>query len=379
MKKSDICTDSMLEGATTAVAGDEIRKMEGNEKLKYSLMGKAAAAARENVDTTTTTTSNGGVDMTVLTETLEALDAGKETSASLQYQVESLNRSEMIMDSTQYVLDKARVVLRGMTYLGSIRNYFSEEPILRRSEDIPDGDILEGFLCSECKAMFEGPDSLQCHYATCHMDDDAYQNWNPYSCDMEDPTLQTQQEYIDALLPVVGEMNVLSRTMDASMRRQNDSLCRMNVKQDTLKDDTLLVTRKASRIAGLRKEKKRGGQNPAYRIVVLSQVGGGSSGKPSYMCVEGRNVQLVEEEVTASGSWQLHDLGNGFCGFRSCLSNKWLGQGPLGGVRCSAHRLGRWEEWQRVDDGGSSPSPTRSLFPIFCTCLKKNEKPASLT
>ncbi len=126
MKKSDICTDSMLEGATTAVAGDEIRKMEGNEKLKYSLMGKAAAAARENVDTTTTTTSNGGVDMTVLTETLEALDAGKETSASLQYQVESLNRSEMIMDSTQYVLDKARVVLRGMTYLGSIRNYFSE-------------------------------------------------------------------------------------------------------------------------------------------------------------------------------------------------------------------------------------------------------------
>ncbi len=64
---------------------------------------------------------------------------------------------------------------------------------------------------------------------------------------------------------------------------------------------------------------------------------------------------------------------------RSCLSNKWLGQGPLGGVRCSAHRLGRWEEWQRVDDGGSSPSPTRSLFPIFCTCLKKNEKPASLT
>ncbi len=57
------------------------------------------------------------------------------------------------------------------------------------------------------------------------------------------------------------------------------------------------VTRKASRIAGLHKEKKGGGKNPAYRIVVLSQVGGGSSGKPSYMCVEGRNVQLVEDEV----------------------------------------------------------------------------------
>ncbi len=126
MKKSDICTDSMTEGTTTAVACDDIRRMEGNEKLKYSLMGNAAAAVRENIDTTTTTTSNGGVDMTVLTETLEALDVGKETAASLQYQVESINRSEMIMDSTQYVLDKARVVLRGMTYLGSIRNFFSE-------------------------------------------------------------------------------------------------------------------------------------------------------------------------------------------------------------------------------------------------------------
>ncbi len=79
---------------------------------------------------------------------------------------------------------------------------------------MPDGDILEGFLCSECKAMFEGPDSLQYHYAACHMDDDAYQNWNPYSCDMEDPTLQTQQEYIDALLPVVGRIGMYTTTIN---------------------------------------------------------------------------------------------------------------------------------------------------------------------
>ncbi len=38
------------------------------------------------------------------------------------------------------------------------------------------------------------------------------------------------------------------------------------------------------------------------------------------------------------------------------MSKKWLGQGPLGGVRCTARRLGRWEEWQRVDDGEGSPS-----------------------
>ncbi len=106
--------------------GEEIERMSDNEKLKQSLVGDAAS--RENVDITTTNTMSycGGVDTMVLTETLEALDVGKETAASLQDQEERLRRSENIMDSTQYVLDKARVVLRGMTFLGSIRNFFSE-------------------------------------------------------------------------------------------------------------------------------------------------------------------------------------------------------------------------------------------------------------
>ncbi len=129
MRKSATPTAPMVEGSTTAVAGEEIHKVvEGNEKLKSSLVGNAATSAvRENVDTiTATTTSNYGVDESVLAETVEALDVGKETASALQYQVESINRSEMIMDSTQYVLDKARVALRGMTYIGSVRNFFSE-------------------------------------------------------------------------------------------------------------------------------------------------------------------------------------------------------------------------------------------------------------
>ncbi len=70
-----------------------------------------------------------------------------------------------------------------------------------------DGEILEGFLCSECKAMFEGPDPLQQHYAACHVDHgnyDMYLHSNPSSCNIQDPTIQAQQDYIDSLLPVVG-------------------------------------------------------------------------------------------------------------------------------------------------------------------------------
>ncbi len=119
-KKSDVCTDLRMEG-TAAVNGGEDGRMEDNEKLKRDLMGDAYV--KEHVNTKT---SNCGVDTMILTETLEALDVGKETAASLQDQEERLSRSELLMDSTQYVLDKARVTLRGMTFLGSIRNFFSE-------------------------------------------------------------------------------------------------------------------------------------------------------------------------------------------------------------------------------------------------------------
>ncbi len=233
-----------MEG-TSADSVGEVGWMDNNEKLKRELMGDAYV--QENVNTKAS--NGGGIDPMILTETLEALDVGKEAAISLQDQKERLSRSELFMDSTQYVLDKAMVALRGMTFLGSIRNYFSEvssrlgwcddwlhcfivssssrspqrckhvrlsfyllfvcppskEPVLRRSNDMPDGELLEGFLCSECKTMFEGPDSLRQHYEACHLDgnDVLYHTDHPF-CDLQDTTIQAQQEYIDALLPVVG-------------------------------------------------------------------------------------------------------------------------------------------------------------------------------
>ncbi len=45
----------------------------------------------------------------------------------------------------------------------------------------------------------------------------------------------------DFYLSCPGEMNVLSQSMGTSIRQQNNSLRRMNSKQETLKDNTLLV------------------------------------------------------------------------------------------------------------------------------------------
>ena len=41
---------------------------------------------------------------------------------------EKLDRSEVVLDSTKYALDRSARVLRGMTFWGKIQNAFSDDP-----------------------------------------------------------------------------------------------------------------------------------------------------------------------------------------------------------------------------------------------------------
>lgn len=41
---------------------------------------------------------------------------------------ERLERSEMVLDSTRYAIERSARVLRGMTFWGKIRNAFSDDP-----------------------------------------------------------------------------------------------------------------------------------------------------------------------------------------------------------------------------------------------------------
>jgi hypothetical protein len=83
----------------------------------------------------------------------------------------------MIVDSTQYLIDRSARVLRGMSLLGRLQNYFSEEPTVpmqqqrqqhsavstSRTVDRPD---LTGFICPECHCLLDTANDLLQHYSS---------------------------------------------------------------------------------------------------------------------------------------------------------------------------------------------------------------------
>jgi hypothetical protein len=83
----------------------------------------------------------------------------------------------MIVDSTQYLIDRSVRVLRGMSLLGRLQNYFSEEPTIQQQQqprsavstsrtatvDRPD---LTGFICPECLCLLDTANDLLQHYSS---------------------------------------------------------------------------------------------------------------------------------------------------------------------------------------------------------------------
>ncbi|CAN0390916.1 unnamed protein product, partial [Ectocarpus sp. 13 AM-2016] len=58
----------------------------------------------------------------------ESVEVGREALERLDDQKERLERSEMVLDSTRYAIERSARVLRGMTFWGKIRNAFSDDP-----------------------------------------------------------------------------------------------------------------------------------------------------------------------------------------------------------------------------------------------------------
>ncbi|KAL3670342.1 hypothetical protein V7S43_004652 [Phytophthora oleae] len=101
-----------------------------------------------------------------LRDTAESLQMGRATAHTLSMQAEQLGRSERVLDETQATVDMSKRVLRGMTWSGWFYNKFSTAPQLLVNKSA--NEIAMGFICPECKVMFESPDQLGMHYGSVH-------------------------------------------------------------------------------------------------------------------------------------------------------------------------------------------------------------------
>lgn len=68
---------------------------------------------------------------------VEAIMIGRETAATAAQQGEQLRRAEQLADKSQYDLDKAGRILRGMTWTGWMANMVSKAPELRSETPLP--------------------------------------------------------------------------------------------------------------------------------------------------------------------------------------------------------------------------------------------------
>ncbi|CAM9813511.1 unnamed protein product, partial [Discosporangium mesarthrocarpum] len=127
-----------------------------------------------------------------LQSTYESVEIGQRTLETLTDQQERLEHSEVVLDSTNYVVERSARVLRGMTLWGKIQNAFSNEPEVPQSyrvgaagragrdlheangdgprvlerveEDMP----LEGFICPDCRRDFDTAEALVQHFGLVH-------------------------------------------------------------------------------------------------------------------------------------------------------------------------------------------------------------------
>jgi hypothetical protein len=108
----------------------------------------------------------------------------------------------MIVDSTQYLIDRSVRVLRGMSLLGRLQNYFSDEPTVPTQQqhsaisalrNTVDRQELTGFICPECHCLLDTANALLQHYSS-HNDHHAQSAIaSSSSSAISEPTTQQQQ------------------------------------------------------------------------------------------------------------------------------------------------------------------------------------------
>ncbi|OWZ17373.1 hypothetical protein PHMEG_0008693 [Phytophthora megakarya] len=197
-----------------------------------------------------------------LRDTAESLQMGRATAHTLSMQAEQLGRSERVLDETQATVDMSKRVLRGMTWSGWFYNKFSSAPQLSANKD-PD-EIAMGFICPECKVMFESPEQLAMHYASVHENrgetTQKLENWHngqirqqqQQSHAVENGIEDVHDKFLRDLEPQLAELKEQSLALGSALDTQNEQLDRLDSKIGRVHHDMKRVGIQATKLAGKR-------------------------------------------------------------------------------------------------------------------------------
>ena len=307
----------------------------------------------------------------------ESVAMGRETLTAVAGQQESLDRAEAVVDSNRYMIDKSARTLRGMSWWGSVKNYFSEEPAAPRpmtsswvakqqqqqqqQQEAPGSSSSSSSNSSSSVApQAQWRDQPQGNAAAGSGGDErqelySLRNNAGEATDARATRAQAgsappgslaevariQDAYLEKLGKSVDEQRAIGGTLHEALTEQAAQVDRLGESSEGLHDRTRAVVRKAARVS--RSQGGWGGERPKlHKFIAFRELRTGL-----FLSVVGEEVKLQEPHMIKACQFAAYTCQTALTGLQSVLSRKWLGQhwitGALG-VRGTG--LGKNEEWE---------------------------------
>ena len=308
----------------------------------------------------------------------ESVVIGRETLTAVAGQQEALDRAENVVESNRYMIDKSARTLRGMTWWGSVKNYFSEEPVaprpktsvwMAKQQQAEQGgggpQASAGTASAAAGGQWReapnhgsgrggnGGDQRQELYARSNGN-----GQGPVAAPLIDARVaraqagsatphslaevaRIQDEYLDRLGQTVDEQRAIGGTLHEALTEQNVQVDRLGSSSEGLHDKTRAVVRKAARVS--RAQGGWGAERPKlHKFVAFRELR-----TKLFLTVVGEELRLQEPQMVKACQFAAYTCQTNLTGLQSVLSRKWLGQhwitGSLG-VRGAG--LGKNEEWE---------------------------------
>lgn len=310
----------------------------------------------------------------------ESIAMGRETLTAVAGQQESLDRAEAVVDSNRYLIDKSARSLRGMSWWGSVKNFFSEEPAAPRPKasswmtkqqqqqpqqqeeatgrsSIPTSSSISSrnSMAAQWQDQPQGytqssSDERQELYSLRHEGNATDARATRSQAGSAPPATlarvaHIQDTYLEKLSKSVDEQRAIGGTLHEALSEQAAQINRLGESSEGLHDRTRAVVRKAARVS--RSQGGWGGERPKlHKFIAFRELRTGL-----FLSVVGEELKLQEPHMTKACQFAAYTCQTALTGLQSVLSRKWLGQhwitGALG-VRGTG--LGKNEEWE-VDWG----------------------------
>lgn len=349
--------------------------------------------------------------------TVEAILVGRETLQQATQQGEQLDRADAIADETQYTLDKAGRILRGMTWSGWVANMFTKD--LETPKEAPD----------QPKQQRQPPLVYENLPETCRSAAQAVQNYHANvavleACETEDErktcqsiceslhvaaskelkSLETSSNLEAYRIQLETDLGILrSRERRAQQRKEIAPVARKDVvigavatssetdivRQEQDKHLEFLsqnlgelgtiashlnqavgrqnetLERLDSKSDSILEQSKR----VTRRADRLTQAKAWTTAKANYICRlairhvdSGQYLSIVDGDVYLvprlgkTGIFTMWKRQGSLFGLKSKFTEKWVGQSLLGSLACSSSSFGRREEWEADDDWAEQPT-----------------------